>query len=78
MICSVRHPKEFPMIIGKIEKEVAIPEAHSRIRYPWPERKAGNSVLMEAEKGKKPYNLKRKIGPSARYYREKGGYYETS
>jgi len=30
--------------------------------------KVGESVLIEAEKGEKLYNLKRIVGPSARYY----------
>ena len=61
------------MKIGTVEKEVAIPEVHSKIKYPWPEMKVGDSVLILAEKGEKPYNLKRKVGPSARYYGEKTG-----
>ena len=35
--------------------------------------KVGDSVLIEADKGEKLYNLKRKVGPSARYYGEKTG-----
>jgi hypothetical protein len=69
----VQHPKECPMKIGKIEKEVPIPEVHSKSKYPWPEMNVGDSVLIEAEKGEKLHSLKRKIGPAARYYGEKVG-----
>lgn len=61
------------MKIGTIEKDVKIPEVHSKIKYPWPEMSVGDSVLIQAEKGEKLYNLKRKVGPSARYYGEKTG-----
>ncbi len=61
------------MKIGKIEKEVKIPEVHSKIKYPWPEMKVNDSVLIQAEKGEKLYNLKRRVGPAARYYGEKTG-----
>lgn len=61
------------MKIREIEKGVKIPEVHSRINYPWPEMKVGESVLVEADKDEKLYNLKRKIGPSSRYYGEKTG-----
>lgn len=61
------------MKIGKIEKSVKIPEVHSSIKYPWPDMKVGDSVLIEADEGEKLYNLKRKVGPSARYYGEKTG-----
>ena len=40
------------MKIGKIEKKVEIPEVHSKFKYPWPDMEAGDSVLIEAEKGK--------------------------
>ncbi len=33
----------------------------------------GDSVLINAEKGERLYNLKRKVGPAARYYGEKTG-----
>lgn len=33
----------------------------------------GDSVLIEPDKGESLYNLKRKIGPAARYYGEKTG-----
>ncbi len=61
------------MIIGKIEKNVSIPEVHSKIKYPWPDMKAGDSVFFKAEKGESVQALKRKIGPAARYYGEKTG-----
>ncbi len=61
------------MKIGKIEKNVTIPEVHSKIKYPWPEMEIGDSVLIQAEKGEKLYSLKRRVGPSARYYGEKTG-----
>ncbi len=61
------------MKIQKLEKNIPIPEVHSRIKYPWPEMEVGDSVLIQAEKGEKLYNLKRKVGPSARYYGEKTG-----
>ncbi len=61
------------MKIQKIEENVPIPEVHSAIKYPWPNMKVGNSVLIVAEKGEKLYNLKRKVGPAARYYGEKTG-----
>jgi hypothetical protein len=61
------------MKIGKIETKVEIPEVHSRIQYPWPGMQVGDSVLIQADEGKTLYNLKRKVGPSARYYGEKTG-----
>ncbi len=61
------------MKIKEIEKNVPIPEVHSKVKYPWPSMKVGDSVLVQAEDGEKLYNLKRKIGPSARYYGEKTG-----
>ena len=41
------------MKIGKIEKDVKIPEVHSKMKYPWPEMNVGDSVLIQAEKGEK-------------------------
>lgn len=38
--------------IGKIEQKVKIPEVHSKIRYPWPDMKVGDSVLLRRMKGK--------------------------
>ncbi len=61
------------MKIGDIEKDVRVPEVHSRINYPWPDMEPGDSVLIEADEGEKLYYLKRKVGPSARYYGEKTG-----
>ncbi len=61
------------MKIHEIEENVPIPEVHSKVKYPWPGMKVGDSVLIEAEKGEKLYNFKRKIGPSARYYGDKTG-----
>ncbi len=59
------------MKIGKIEQKVKIPEVHSKVNYPWPDMKVGDSVLIQADEGESLYNLKRKVGPSARYYGEK-------
>ncbi len=61
------------MKIGNIEKKVPIPEVHSRIRYPWPEMSVGDSVLLKADEGENLNQMKRKIGPSARYYGVKTG-----
>ncbi len=61
------------MKIYEIEKNVAIPEVHSKIKYPWPNMEVGESVSIQAEDGEKLYNLKRKVGPAARYYGEKTG-----
>ncbi len=61
------------MKIGTIEKKVEIPAVHSKIKYPWPDMKVGDSVLIQAEKGEKLYNLKRTAGPAARYYGDKTG-----
>ena len=62
-----------PLKIGKIQKNVTIPEVHSKVKYPWPEMEVGDSVLIQAEKGEKLYNLKRRVGPAARYYGQKTG-----
>jgi len=56
------------MKIGKIEKNVEIPAVHSKNKYPWAEMKVGNSVFVEGEEGQSLFDLKRKVGPSARYY----------
>ncbi len=56
------------MIIGKIEKEVKIPTVHSKFKYPWGEMEVDDSVFIAADKGESLFKLKRKIGPSARYY----------
>ncbi len=59
------------MKIGKIERNIPLPEVHSRNKYPWPQMEIGDSVLLKADEGENLYHLKRKIGPSARYYGEK-------
>ena len=56
------------MKIGKIEKKVAIPVVHSKTQYPWDQMEVGDSVLIKADEGQGLFNLKRKVGPSARYY----------
>jgi hypothetical protein len=61
------------MIIGKIEKKVAIPEVHSKNQYPWGQMEVGDSVLIKASEGQRLFDLKRKVSPSARYYGEKTG-----
>ena len=61
------------MKIGKIEKGVKIPEVHSKMKYPWPEMEVGDSVLITAEKGQTLFELKRRVGPAARYYGQKTG-----
>ncbi|SPD73697.1 hypothetical protein PITCH_A1920036 [uncultured Desulfobacterium sp.] len=61
------------MKIGKIEKKVAIPEVHSKVKYPWPEMNVGDSVFIAAENEENLYNLKRVVGPAARYYGDKTG-----
>jgi hypothetical protein len=61
------------MKIGKIEKGVKIPEVHSKQKYPWPAMEVGDSVLIKADEGQTLFTLKRKVGPSARYYGQKTG-----
>ena len=56
------------MKIGKIEKNVQIPVVHSKNKYPWDKMEVGDSVLVIAEEGQSLFDLKRKVGPSARYY----------
>ena len=56
------------MQIGKIEKNVEVPVVHSSFKFPWKEMEVGDSVFVEVEKGQSLFNLKRKVGPSARYY----------
>ena len=56
------------MRIGKIEKNVKVPTVHSRFKFPWAEMKVGDSVFIETENGQTLFALKRKVGPSARYY----------
>ena len=59
------------MEIRKIEKDVPIPEVHSKHKYPWSEMKVGDSVFIQAEDGDSIYHLKRTVGPAARYYGDK-------
>jgi len=61
------------MKIGKIEKGVQVPEVHSKHKYPWPAMEVGDSVFIEAETDQSLFNLKRIVGPAARYYGEKTG-----
>ncbi len=56
------------MIINPIEKNVHIPAVHSKHKYPWESMEVNDSVFFKAEKGDSLYNLKRKVGPAARYY----------
>ncbi len=56
------------MKIGKIEKNVHIPEVHSKQKFPWGEMEVNDSVFVETEKGQSLFDLKRQVGPSARYY----------
>lgn len=56
------------MIINEVEKGIDIPSVHSRYQYPWEQMEVNDSVFISAEKGVSVENLKRKVGPSARYY----------
>jgi len=56
------------MRINKIEKDVKLPEVHSKHKYPWDQMEVNDSVLITADKGQSLYDLKRKVGPAARYY----------
>ncbi|MBW2216350.1 MAG: hypothetical protein JRF34_04060 [Deltaproteobacteria bacterium] len=56
------------MIINGIEKGVEIPTVHSRYRYPWESMEVHDSVFIVAENGESLDKLKRRVGPSARYY----------
>jgi hypothetical protein len=60
--------KEGDMIINEIEKGIAIPSVHSRYQYPWEVMEVNDSVLILAEKEESLDKLKRRVGPSARYY----------
>ena len=73
IFCSTYFLGIFIMKVGKIEKKVAIPVVHSKVKYPWDDMKVGESVLIEADEGETLFNLKRKVGPAARYYGEKTG-----
>jgi hypothetical protein len=61
------------MKIGKIEKNFEIPAVHSKNKYPWDQMEVGDSVFVEAEEGQSLSDLKRIVGPSARYYGEVTG-----
>jgi len=56
------------MIINEIEKGIDIPSVHSRYQYPWEVMEVNDSVFILAEKGEPLDKLKRRVGPSARYY----------
>jgi hypothetical protein len=56
------------MKIGTIEKNVEIPAVHSKQKFPWDEMEVDDSVLIKAEEGQSLFNLKRIVGPAARYY----------
>ncbi len=58
------------MKIGAIEKNIKIPEVHSRVKYPWPTMKVGDSVFIQPSEGEPLALLKRKVGPSSGYYGE--------
>jgi hypothetical protein len=73
IFCSTYFFGVFIMKVGKIEKKVPVPVVHSKIKYPWHDMKVGESVLIEAEEGDSLFNLKRKVGPAARYFGEKTG-----
>ena len=61
------------MKIGKIEKNVEIPEVHSKYNFPWPEMEVGDSVFLGAGKRESIDTLKLKVKGSARYYGYKTG-----
>jgi len=54
--------------IGKIEKNVPVPEVHSKITFPWSKMNVGDSVLVSVGKGEDVNALKCKVKGSARYY----------
>jgi len=56
------------MKVGKIEKDVAFPEVHSKFKFPWPEMEVGDSVLIKTGKSETVDSLKRKVKGAARYY----------
>ncbi len=56
------------MKINKVEKNVPIPVVHSKQKFPWGEMEVGDSVFVKATKEQTLFALKRKVGPSARYY----------
>ncbi len=56
------------MIVNEIEKNVKVPAVHSKHKYPWDQMSVDDSVFIKAGQGESLYNLKRKVGPAARYY----------
>ncbi len=56
------------MIINQIEEGIEIPSVHSRYKYPWDAMDVNDSVFIAAENGESLDKLKRRVGPSARYY----------
>ena len=56
------------MIINEVEKGIDIPSVHSRHQYPWELMEVNDCVFISTKKGESVDNLKRRVGPSARYY----------
>jgi len=56
------------MKFHKIEENVPFPDVISKIKYPWPERKVGNSVFIEAEEVDDLYKLERQLRNNSRKY----------
>ncbi len=56
------------MIVNEIEKDVKVPAVHSKHKYPWDQMDVDDSVFIKATQDESLYNLKRKVGPAARYY----------
>ncbi len=65
---NIQSNKENKMIVNEIEKDVNIPDVHSKHKYPWDKMEVNDSVFIEAEKNESLSNLKKKVGPAARYY----------
>ena len=61
------------MKVYSIEKNVPIPVVHSKHEYPWGDMEVNDSVLILAEKEETLFNLKRRVGPAARYFGQKTG-----
>ena len=61
------------MKIGKIERNVPIPQVRSKFDFPWPEMEVGDSILVKAGNSESVDKLKGKIKGSARYFGEKTG-----
>ena len=59
---------EVVLKIQSIEKNVPIPKVHSKINYPWPEMEVGDAVFIQPDKDQTLFQLKRMVGPAARYY----------